>query len=405
MLTQKETTREFDSISHELTLRTGLAQQVAAGHYSVLPLGQRVVRRIGEVIRQEMDQAGALEVSLPVAQPATLWEESGRWEIYGQEMFRLENRTGRKFCLGPTHEELIVSVVRSRLSSYKQLPFTLYQIGVKFRDELRPRGGLLRAKEFLMKDAYSFDSTDEGANESYNKMRDAYIRIFKRLELQVLPIKADSGEIGGSFSEEFIAPAPAGEDKYVIGVDGVARKLDDAAEAAGKTDVQTGIEIGHIFKLGTRYSEAMGLNVADATGQPCPVIMGCYGIGVSRMIPTMLEQSHDERGIIWPRSVAPYDVVVIPVQYDDPASRQKADEVYAKLQERGLSVLLDDRDLSAGHKFNDANLLGFPLKLIIGPKSLKQGIVECEWRRSGRKEMLNADNLVAQFMRMYEAPE
>ncbi len=391
--TYKESAKQAESASMDLALRAGLIQQVVAGHYSLLPLGAKVLRNIQQVIREELERAGAAEVLLPIMQPASLWQESGRWDIYGQEMYKLTDRSERQFCLGPTHEELIVSLVKPRLNSYKQLPFTLFQFGTKFRDELRPRGGLLRAKEFLMKDAYSFDATDASAKASYSAMRAAYVRIFERLQINALPIKANTGEIGGAFSEEFIAPAAAGEDKFVVAADGTPHKLEDWSGPLAAEQIQTGIEIGHIFQLGTRYSAAMQLTFKDLDGHDTPVIMGCYGIGVSRMLATLIEQHHDSAGIIWPQQVSPCAASIIPIRYSDAAVREIADHLYAQLRASGVDVLLDDRDVSPGTKFNDSALLGVPLKLIVGGQTLQAGTVELEWR-SGEKEVIAAEQLV-----------
>ena len=397
IFTQKESGKDIESVSHDLTVRGGLAYLVAAGHYDFLPMGTKVLRKVENIIREEMNRAGAQEILMPIMQPATLWQESGRWEMYGQEMFKLQSRTEREFCLGPTHEELIVDLARAHVKSYKELPFTLYQFGTKFRDEKRPRGGLLRAKEFVMKDAYSFDMTEEGLNESYDKMRDAYLKILKRVGVTAIPTVASTGEMGGSFSEEFMAPSPAGEDKFVVGKDGKARKLEDLAEGVAEGDIEVAIEICHIFKLGTRYSTAMGLTYMDQSGNQHPVIMGCYGIGVSRMLPTVIEQNHDEKGIIWPSEIAPFDAVIIPIRYDKQNVRESADKVYSELLEHGFDVLLDDRDLSPGAKFNDHNLLGIPYKLIIGEKGLKTNTIELERRSDGKKEIVDLSNVVEEF--------
>jgi prolyl-tRNA synthetase len=397
IFTHKESGKDVESASHDLTVRAGLAYQVAAGHYDFLPMGTRVLRKVEGIIREEIDKAGAQEILMPIMQPATLWQESQRWEAYGEEMFKLKSRTEREFCLGPTHEELIVDLARAHVKSYKELPFTLYQFGTKFRDEKRPRGGLLRGKEFVMKDAYSFDMTEEGLNESYDKMREAYLKILNRTGVTAIPTVAQTGEMGGSFSEEFMAPSPAGEDKFVVGKDGKARKLEDIAEGVNESDVQVGIEICHIFKLGTRYSTTMGLTYMDQSGNQHPVIMGCYGIGVSRMLPTAIEQNHDDKGIIWPAEIAPFDVVVIPIRYDNQNVREPTDKVYSELLRQGFDVLLDDRDLSPGTKFKDHDLLGTPYKLIIGERGLKSRTVELEHRSDGKKEIIDLDNIVEEF--------
>ncbi len=275
--------------------------------------------------------------------------------------------------------------------------FILYQFGTKFRDEKRPRGGLLRGKEFVMKDAYSFDITEEGLNESYNKIREAYLKILNRTGVTAIPTVAETGEMGGNFSEEFMAPSSAGEDKFVVGKDGKARKLEDIAKEVDESDVQVGIEICHIFKLGTRYSTTMGLTYMDQSGNQHPVIMGCYGIGVSRMLPTVIEQNHDDKGIIWPAEIAPFDAVVIPIRYDKQDVREQTDKVYSELLRQGFDVLLDDRGLSPGAKFKDNDLLGIPYKLIIGERGLKSKTVELERRSDGKKEIINLNNIIEEF--------
>jgi prolyl-tRNA synthetase len=390
--TKRESSKEAESISHDLSLRAGLVSQTAAGHYTYLPIGKRVLGKIELIVREEMERAGALEIIMPIMQPATLWQESGRWDVYGEEMFKLKSRTDREFCLGPTHEELIVDLVRTHLRLYKELPFTLYQFGTKFRDERRARGGLLRAKEFLMKDAYSFDAAESGLDESYQCMRDAYLRILERVGVTAIPTNANTGEMGGSMSEEFIAPSPAGEDKIIIDESGVARKLEDFQGEMDDQRIQNGIEICHIFKLGTRYSTAMKLNFLAESREPKPVVMGCYGFGVSRCIPTIIEQHHDEKGIIWPHEVAPFAGVIIPIQYDKPEVKKMSHDIYEISQTQSIDILLDDRDLSPGAKFKDADLLGIPFKLIVSERGIASGTVEYE-RRDGAKERLSADNL------------
>jgi prolyl-tRNA synthetase len=396
--TQKSAGEGFESISHELCIRAGLIHQVAAGLYDFLPLGQRVINKIESVVRKEMDKAGALEISMPIAQPAELWKESGRWEVYGDEMLRLKNREGREFCLSPTHEEVVTQLVRASTKSYRDFPLTLYQIGRKFRDELRARHGLLRAREFLMKDAYSFDTGAEGLDESYAKMRDAYIRIFRRLGVSAIPTQASTGEMGGKSSEEFLAEAASGEDKFVIDEDGISRKLDCLASLPDEAAVRKGIEIGHIFKLGTRYSDVLGLKYMDKDGASKPVVMGCYGIGISRMVSVIIEQNHDDRGILWPREAAPFEVVVIPIRYEDPEVRDVSETVYSRLKGAGIDVLLDDRVLSPGERFRESDLVGFPYKLVVSPKTVQAGNVELERRSDKRKELFHVDELLERYL-------
>ena len=399
IFTQRESGKDIESASHELTIRAGLAHQVTSGHYNLLPLGTKVLRKVERIIREEVNKTGAQEILMPIMQPSTLWQESQRWDIYGGEMFKLKSRTEREFCLGPTHEELVVDLARAYVKSYKDLPFTLYQFGTKFRDEIRPRSGLLRVKEFVMKDAYSFDMTEEDLNESYDKMREAYLQILKRVGVTAIPTVAQTGEMGGLFSEEFMAPSSAGEDKFVIDKDGKARKLEDITENVDKNDIQVGIEICHIFKLGTKYSTIMDLTYMDSSGNQRPVIMGCYGIGVSRMLPTAIEQNYDDKGIIWPSEISPFDVVVIPIRYDKQNIRESTDKVYSELLGQGLDVLLDDRDISPGAKFKDNDLLGIPYKLIISEKGIKNSTIELEHRIDGKKEKIGLINIVEEFLK------
>lgn len=388
--TRRETPKDAQSVSHKLTIRAGIAHQISAGHYGILPLGVRVLRKIEDIIREEMDAVGAIEIRLPIMQPAELWQKSGRWNVYGQEMFKLANRGGHEYCLGPTHEEIIVDLVRGQMQGSKGFPFTLYQFGTKFRDEKRARGGLLRTREFVMKDAYSFDYDQGGLDESYQRMRSVYLQIVKRIGVRAVRVPADTGEMGGQTSEEFMAITSAGENHFVITEDGVGKMVESSTES---TDIQTGVEICHIFKLGTRYSQKMGLSVNSAEG-PRPVEMGCYGIGVSRMLPVIIEQHHDERGIIWPRSVAPFGTTILTIQEYNPEVRRVANEIYQKLG--SSDVLYDDRKENPGVKFADADLIGIPDRLIIGPRSLEKGIVEYE-RRGGAKTSLPLDSVLEQY--------
>ncbi|TVR03883.1 MAG: proline--tRNA ligase [Deltaproteobacteria bacterium] len=536
--TLKESPKEAEVISHQLLLRAGYIRKLAAGIYTFLPLGWRVVRKVEDVIREEMDRAGAQEIRLPTVQPAELWEESGRWEKYGPELMRLKDRKGGNFCLGPTHEEVITDLVRGELRSYRQLPLNLYQFQTKFRDELRPRAGLMRGREFIMKDAYSFDLDEEAARESYERMRSAYDAIFTRLGLAFRPVEADSGNIGGSLSHEYQVLAETGEDAIVscpdcgytanvekaelgfdagsveeptplgrvdtpgartidevsamlgvtadrllktlvydadgspvvfvvpggrdlnevkaerlcsaesfapagaamveavtgaavgfagpVGLDGVRvvvdRTLEGAADrvcGANETDVHLtgvmvrrdvegaefadlleagdgdrcgrcggrfaafrGIEVGHVFHLGTRYSEALGARVLDEEGTEVTLSMGCYGIGVTRILAAAVEQHHDGDGIRWPMVIAPYQVLVVPLQLRDERVVATAESIYERLGACGVEVLIDDRDLRPGNKFKDADLLGIPLRVTVGSRGVEKGQVELKARDS-----------------------
>ncbi|HHY39649.1 MAG TPA: proline--tRNA ligase [Syntrophaceticus sp.] len=552
--TLREVPAEADTISHQLLLRAGMVRKVAAGIYTLLPLGNRVVRKIEEIVREEMDRAGGVELLLPIVQPAELWHQTGRWDVYGPEMFRLKDRHGRDFCLGPTHEELITYLFSQEVKSYRQLPLLLYQINNKYRDERRPRFGLMRGREFIMKDLYSFDKDEDGLAVSYQKMYDAYSRVFSRCGLRFRAVEADAGAIGGDHSHEFMVIADTGEAEltycpvcdYASNVEktpchyqaseekeeaGIlqlvatpgARTVEDVASylkldptkvlkslfykvdgklivvlvrgdrlvnevkvlnylnathleiaderemdelgipmgfagpvglrertavtilgdletkdlynaVAGANQkeyhyinvnpgrdyqvdyygdfrvavegdpcphcgtglkVQRGIEVGHIFKLRTKYSEAMGATILDEQGKERPVIMGCYGIGVTRTMAAAVEQSHDQDGIIWPVSIAPFEVVLMAVNQRDPQLAGYAEELYHHFVGAGIDVLFDDRNERPGVKFKDADLIGYPARVVIGKKMLSDGLVEIKWRSSGEITYKKMDEVAA----------
>ncbi|NTV51440.1 MAG: proline--tRNA ligase [Candidatus Firestonebacteria bacterium] len=559
--TLKENPAEAEIVSHQLLMRGGFIRKVAAGIYDYLPLGRRVLLKLEAIVREEMDRAGALEVLLPILSPAELWQESGRWEKYGAELFRIRDRHDREFALGPTHEEVITDLVRKTVKSYRQLPVNLYQMHTKFRDEVRPRFGLMRCREFIMKDAYSFDRDEVGAEKSYQIMFETYQRIFKRCGLRFKAVEADSGAIGGSFSSEFMVLAETGEEgiatcpacsyaantekaqgalpdpsqaeaalkprelvatpgKHTVeevaaflnvtprqlaktmlydadgqvvaaiirgdreinevklknalnavnlvlaspeqikaatgapvgfagpfGLQGVTQVLmDDSLQGAvnlvtggnqadmhavnvtpgrdftptrvldlrltragdlcprcGKPlDLERGIEVGHVFKLGLKYSEAMHAAFLDEAGQEKLCVMGCYGIGVSRIAAAAIEQNYDEFGIKWPLALAPYAVVLLPVAPKDPAAMAMAEDVYAELQAAGVDVLLDDREERAGVKFKDADLIGFPLRLTFG-KSVAENLIELKHRSTGQVEMVPRSEVVAKIKALIQA--
>ena len=544
--TLRNTPAEAEIASHRLMYRAGLIRKSAGGMYTYLPLAWRTIRKIEQIIREEMDAAGGQEIMMPILQPSELWEESGRWGAYGAEMIRVKDRHDREFCMGPTHEEMITALVRDELRSYKQLPVLLYQIQDKFRDERRPRFGIMRSREFIMKDLYSFDKDVEGMNESYRKMSVAYTNIFTRCGLDFRAVEADSGAIGGGHSEEFTVLAPEGESRIAccdacsyaasdekaalrpidapdeaelplekvatpgthtiallaeylkvpvektikavayqteddtlilaflrgdhevneiklanvvpgardlrmadedairavggcpgfmspigiakgthIVVDETAMRMHNAVSGANEADfhytnvnpkrdfeavtvadirlveegdacpvcenghlhIGRGIEAGQIFALGTKYSEAMGATFLDETGKAQPMQMGCYGIGIGRTMAAAIEQNHDEHGIIWPRAIAPYEVVVVAVNAKDDAQLAYAEEVYEELRAAGIDVLLDDRRERAGVKFNDCDLIGYPVRIAIGPKTIDSGSIEVKVRRTG--ELVN----------------
>ncbi len=556
--TLKETPADAEVISHQLMLRAGMIRKVAAGIYSYLPFGLRSLRKMEQIIREEMDRAGAIECLMPMANPAELWQESGRWEKYGKELLRFNDRKGADFCMGPTHEEVITDIVRNTVSSYKQLPLNLYQIQTKFRDEIRPRFGLMRGREFVMKDAYSFDLDDSGADTSYAKMYQAYRNIFNRCGLKFRSVEADSGAIGGNFSHEFMVLAETGEDA-IVSCDGCEyaanvekaeliyndletpvataelqsvatpgqRSIEDVAtflklspqqliktllvqtaedevvavllrgdrelntiklanlldtdwvlmaedevvkEATGapvgfagpiglkvkviadteikgmadfvvggnavdlhftgvnqgrdfsvaqfadvrqaeagdpcprcktgKFETWRGIEVGHIFKLGTKYSEAMNATVLDADGKTKPLVMGCYGIGAGRSVAAAIEQNHDENGMILPMPLAPFQVLVTMVNPKDDQVREAAENLYRQLLDLNIEVLLDDRNERPGIKFKDGDLIGIPLRVTVGARSLKEGNVELKVRKSGEVSLVAVVDAAAQLQQL-----
>jgi len=542
--TVKEVPADAEVLSHQLMIRTGMIKKVAAGIYSYLPFGLRTLRKVEQIVREEMDRAGAIEVLMPMVTPAELWQESGRWQQYGKELLRLKDRKQADFCLGPTHEEVITDIVRREIRSYRQLPLNLYQIQTKFRDEIRPRFGLMRGREFVMKDAYSFDLDDAGADESYRKMYQAYRRIFERCGLKFRAVEADSGAIGGSFSHEFMVLAESGEDAIVscdsceyaanvekaelkaagtaaapaaqldkvltparrsieevaaylkldprqlvktlvvetdsgevvavllrgdrelntiklcnlLGADWVEMAPDETVLKAtgaptgfagpvglqlriladleveamsdfvvganekdyhytganhgrdfqverfadlrqavagdacprcdGKLESWRGVEVGHVFKLGTKYSESMAAKVLDEQGRERALVMGCYGIGIGRTVAASIEQNHDENGIIWPMPIAPFQVLITLVNPKDEAVCEAGEKLYRDLLEQGIEVLLDDRDERPGSKFKDADLIGIPLRVTVGSRGLKDGNLELQVRRGGERSMV-----------------
>lgn len=383
--TLKENPAEAEAISHKLMIRAGLLRQFGSGVYSYLPLGLKVLRILEDIIRREMNFCGAQELLLPALQPVELWKDSGRYEEMGKVMISFRNRHGKEVVLGPTHEEIITDLVKREVSSYRQLPLLLYQIQTKFRDELRPRFGVIRSCEFIMKDAYSFDKDEKALDQTYMKMRDAYCRIFDRCGLSYLTVEADPGVMGGSESCEFMVPSASGED-IVLQCSACNYKGGEKSETCPqcnkKTDPTNCIEIGHVFKLGTKYSKSSGAYYLDQQGKEKLLIMGCYGIGINRLLAAVIEQNHDENGIIWPKELAPYKVIVIPLNVTHTPSNNLARDIYSKLSKLGEDVLIDDRDQRAGIKFKDADLIGIPLEVIISEKNLKEGKIEIKLRQS-----------------------
>jgi prolyl-tRNA synthetase len=419
----RETPKEAEIVSHRLMLRAGMMRQEAAGIYAFLPLGLRVLRKIEQIVREEQDRSGAIELLMPTIQSADLWRESGRYEAYGKEMLRIKDRHERDMLYGPTNEEMITDIFRAYVRSYKDLPLNLYHIQWKFRDEVRPRFGLMRGREFLMKDAYSFDIDQASARHSYNKMFVAYLRTFARLGLKSIPMRADTGPIGGDLSHEFIILASTGEsevychkDYLDMAVPGADVNFDDVASLQGIVDQWTsqyaatsdmhdaaayglvpadkqgsarGIEVGHIFYFGTKYSAPMKAVVNGPDGKEVPVHGGSYGIGPSRLVAAIIEASHDEAGIVWPEPVAPYKVAILNLKQGGTETDAACEQLYRDLTAKGVEVLYDDRDERAGGKFATADLIGVPWQVMVGPRGLAEGKVEVKKRADGSREQMS----------------
>lgn len=423
MPTLKEDPKEAQIASHRLMLRAGMVQQSSAGIYSWLPLGIMVLKNIEQIVREEQNKAGALEILMPTIQPADLWRESNRYDDYGKEMLRITDRHGRDMLFGPTNEEQVTDIFRSNVKSYKDLPLNLYHIQWKFRDEVRPRFGVMRGREFLMKDAYSFDLDSENSKIAYNRMFVAYLKTYARLGLQAIPLRADTGPIGGDLSHEFIILADTGESEvfyhkdilkletpeekehtpqelqaivdewtsYYAAADDM-HKPEACTVAEGDLITRRGIEVGHIFHFGEKYSKAMGANVTGPDGKDVPVSMGSYGIGVSRLVGGIIEACHDENGIIWPEEISPFKIGLINLKSGDDACDAACDDFYGKLQNAGVDVLYDDTSDRAGGKFAKMDLIGLPWQVTIGPRGLKSGVVEFKNRATGVKEELSPED-------------
>jgi len=422
MPTLREAPSDAQIVSHQLMLRAGMMRQEAAGIYAFLPLGLRVLDKICRIVREEQNRSGAIELLMPTIQSAELWRESGRYDDYGKEMLRIKDRHERDMLYGPTNEEMITEIFRAYVRSYKDLPLNLYHIQWKFRDEVRPRFGLMRGREFLMKDAYSFDVDQAGARHSYNKMFVAYLRTFARLGLKSIPMRAESGPIGGDMSHEFIILASTGEsevfchkDYLDLPVPGADVNFDDIAELQSTVDKWTsnyaatsdmhdaaafgqipadkqvsarGIEVGHIFYFGTKYSEPMKAVVSGPDGVEKPVHMGSYGIGPSRLVAAIIEASHDDAGIKWPEAVAPFKVAILNLKQGDSAADAACESLYRDLTGMGVDALYDDTDQRAGGKFATADLIGVPWQVVVGPKGLSSGTIEVKRRADGQRENL-----------------
>ncbi|CAN5456282.1 proline--tRNA ligase [soil metagenome] len=425
----KEAPSDAKIVSHQLMLRAGMIRQEAAGIYAWLPLGLRVLKKVEQIVREEMDRAGAIELLMPTIQLAELWRESGRYEAYGDEMLRITDRHKRELLFGPTAEEVVTDIFRASVRSYKDLPKNLYNIQWKFRDETRPRFGVMRGREVLMKDAYSFDLDSEGARASYNRMFVAYLNLFSRMGLKAVPMRADTGPIGGDLSHEFIVLAETGESAVFCHKDLVemaapgpdvdwygdlqplvnqrtalyaaTEEMHDAAafDAIPEGDRLSarGIEVGHIFSFGAKYSEPMKALVTGPDGKDVPVQMGSYGVGVSRLLGAIIEASHDDGGIIWPESVAPFDVGIINMRQGDAACDEACETAYKALQAAGRDVLYDDNDTRGGAKFATMDLIGVPWQLIVGPKGIAEGVVEVKNRKTGERHTAPLADVIAQL--------
>ncbi|UWR41998.1 proline--tRNA ligase [Phaeobacter inhibens] len=431
----KENPSEAQIVSHRYMLRAGMIKQSAAGIYSWLPLGFKVLKKIETIVHEEQMRAGHIPMLMPTLQSADLWKESGRYDDYGQEMLRISDRHGRDMLYGPTNEELITDIFRSHVGSYKDLPLTLYHIQWKFRDEIRPRFGVMRGREFYMKDGYNFDLTKEDALHAYNRHLVSYLRSYERMGLQAIPMRADGGPIGGDYTHEFLVLAETGEsevfyDSAVTDLTFGDREIDyDSVEQCqgvleeftskyARTDethdealfnevpedrrrVARGIEVGQIFYFGTKYSEAMGANVQGPDGKQSPVHMGSHGIGVSRLLGAIIEASHDEKGIIWPEGVTPFHCGIVNLKQGDEEADAACESLYDALTAVGLEPLYDDRKERAGGKFATMDLIGLPWRITVGPRGLKNGVVELTSRRSGESEELSPEAAVQKIVEIY----
>tara|TARA_R110002094_G_scaffold5796_8_gene14679 strand:+ start:1054 stop:2394 length:1341 start_codon:yes stop_codon:yes gene_type:complete len=432
----KENPSEAQIVSHRLMLRAGMIKQSSAGIYSWLPLGFKVLRKLENIVHEEQARAGHLAMLMPTIQSADLWHESGRYDAFGEEMLRIKDRGGREMLFTPTAEELITDIFRAHVSSYKDLPLTMYQIQWKFRDEIRPRFGVMRGREFLMKDGYNFDLTKEDALHSYNRHLVSYLRTYERMGLQAIPMRADSGAMGGDNTHEFLVLAETGEsevfyDSAVTDLRFGDREIDYDSHTAcadimeeftsryARTDethdeamftaipedrrrTARGIEVGQIFYFGTKYSEALGATVQGADGKPMPVHMGSHGIGVSRLLGAIIEASHDDNGIIWPEGVTPFHAGIVNLKQGDAEADAACDALYASLTALGLDPLYDDRKERAGGKFATMDLIGLPWRITVGPRGLKNGVVELTCRRTGESEEMPPEAAVARLAQIYD---
>ena len=406
--TSKQEPSDAELASHKLMLKTGMIKKTAAGIYNWLPIGLKVLKKVENIVRDSMNTFGAQEILMPMVQPAELWKESQRYDEYGKELLKFQDRSERDFVLGPTHEEIICEIFRSYPISYKQLPINLYQIQTKFRDEIRPRFGVMRSREFLMKDAYSFDIDESSLIESYENMKKAYIFAFDKIGLDYRIVKADAGVIGGDVSEEFHIIADSGEDliaisdssNFAANVEVLEYKEDpselngkDSPDGIGKLQVKRGIEVGHIFQLGKKYSEKMKVTLKNEKGKDQDLYMGCYGIGISRIVAASIEQNHDDKGIIWPSSIAPFLLNIICLDPKRKEILEECENIYRILKKSGHDILLDDRDIRVGVKFAENEMLGIPFSIVIGPNNFNKSKFEFSIRADDTKLELSIDEI------------
>ncbi len=410
--TLKEDPQDAEIISHKLMIRSGILRKLTSGAYTYLPLGYKILDKVTEIIRQEMNKTGAQEILMPALQPVELWKKTQRDDVLGEVMIKFRDRHGKIMCLGPTHEEVVTDLVAGNTSSYRDFPFTLYQIQTKFRDELRPRFGVLRSCEFIMKDAYSFDINESGLEKSYSAMYDAYKNILSRCGLEFNIVEADSGVMGGGLSHEFMVPAGSGEDvialcnscgyaasKEVFAAQGKEPKNQDKCPKCGKKIIlKNTIEIGHTFKLGTKYTKALSGKFLDKDSKQKDIIMGCYGIGVTRIPASLIETSHDEKGIIWPLSIAPYEVALIQLNMKNDEMNTACSKLYTDLKKSGVDLIYDNREITAGIKFAESELIGFPIQIIIGDKKFKEKKAEIKLRKGNKQEVVEFTGIKSRIL-------
>ena len=405
IFTLKDNPSDAEIVSHKLMIRAGLIRKISSGQYSWLPIGMRVLEKIQQIIRSELNNIGCMEISMPLVQPSELWRESGRWDKYGPELLRFKDRNDRDFCFGPTFEEVVTDLVRKDVSSYKQLPLNFFQITTKFRDEIRPRFGVMRAREFIMKDAYSFHADKSCLDKSYNSYKKAYENIFKRLGLNFTVVSADSGNIGGDESHEYHVIADTGEDDLLISDSGdgmnveIAKEkysLENLDELIDKTSMKhkKGIEVGHIFKLGQKYTKSMDTKITYENGTMNNIFMGCYGIGVTRIVAAAIEQNHDDSGIIWPTTISPFKCVIIEIDASKNNSvRNQSDLLYKMLRDKNVDVIVDNRDVGFGIKMKDWELIGIPHFFMVGKNEATKNIVTHKLRTMPNKNSLQIEDM------------